>query len=69
MVLGLYAGAFAETRFDKHMENFCSNKERMIKSVLEWSFQKVVLNYLIVNNKLVLVPEKIKSTVDCIMER
>ncbi|KAG9304149.1 hypothetical protein G9A89_019711 [Geosiphon pyriformis] len=52
----------------KHIENFCSNKEQMIKSVLKHPFCKVVLNYLIVNNELILLSDKVKSTVDNIME-
>ncbi|KAG9302816.1 hypothetical protein G9A89_009593 [Geosiphon pyriformis] len=53
---------------NKHMENFCTNKGCMIKSILEWSFCKVVLNHLVVNNDLVLEPSEVKSVVDTIME-
>ncbi|KAG9297027.1 hypothetical protein G9A89_008613 [Geosiphon pyriformis] len=53
---------------DKHMENFCSDKGHMIKSVLECPFWKVVLDHLIVGDDLILKSGEIKSTVDSIME-
>ncbi|KAG9303546.1 hypothetical protein G9A89_018442 [Geosiphon pyriformis] len=43
-----------------YMENFCSDKGRIIKSVLEHLFCKVVLNHLVVDNKLVIEPGEIK---------
>ncbi|KAG9305150.1 hypothetical protein G9A89_010658 [Geosiphon pyriformis] len=54
---------------EKHMENFCSNKSGMIRSVLERPFCKVVLDHLVVNDKLVLEPEEVKSSIDKIIER
>ncbi|KAG9288606.1 hypothetical protein G9A89_006707 [Geosiphon pyriformis] len=45
---------------ERHMKNFCSDKDSMIRSVLDRSFCKVVLNYLVVDDKLVLEPEEIK---------
>ncbi|KAG9295671.1 hypothetical protein G9A89_002989 [Geosiphon pyriformis] len=53
---------------DKRMESFETNKDHTIKSVLERSFRKIVLNHLVVNDKLVLEPGLIKSKVDAIME-
>ncbi|KAG9296507.1 hypothetical protein G9A89_015099 [Geosiphon pyriformis] len=53
---------------EKRMENFCSNKGGMIRSVLERPFYKMVLDHLVVNDELVLEPKKIKSSVDKIMK-
>ncbi|KAG9304518.1 hypothetical protein G9A89_020082 [Geosiphon pyriformis] len=53
---------------NKCIENFCSDKSKMIKSVLNWPFRKVVLNHLVIDNKLVLEPYEIKPMVDKIME-
>ncbi|KAG9294215.1 hypothetical protein G9A89_021574 [Geosiphon pyriformis] len=47
---------------EKCMENFCSNKGGMIKSVLERPFHKVVLDHLVVDDELVLEPEEMKSS-------
>ncbi|KAG9293954.1 hypothetical protein G9A89_019292 [Geosiphon pyriformis] len=51
-----------------HMENFSSNKEHMIKSILKHLFHKVVLDYLVVDNKLVIDPDEVKLKVDKIMK-
>ncbi|KAG9304928.1 hypothetical protein G9A89_003096 [Geosiphon pyriformis] len=53
---------------DKRMENFSSNKELMIKSVLEKPFRKVVLDHLIVDDELILEPKEVLSAVNSIME-
>ncbi|KAG9284419.1 hypothetical protein G9A89_023676 [Geosiphon pyriformis] len=53
--------ALIRKAIDKHMENFCSDKGCMIKNVLECSFQKVVLDHLIIENDLILEPGKVKS--------
>ncbi|KAG9305876.1 hypothetical protein G9A89_016528 [Geosiphon pyriformis] len=39
---------------DKHIENFNSNKGKMIRSVLECPFHKIVLDYLVVDDELIL---------------
>ncbi|KAG9292707.1 hypothetical protein G9A89_008295 [Geosiphon pyriformis] len=52
----------------RHMEQFCSDKGSMIRSVLDWSFRKVVLDHLVVNDELILEPEEVRSGVDKIME-
>ncbi|KAG9304069.1 hypothetical protein G9A89_005979 [Geosiphon pyriformis] len=52
---------------DKCMENFSSNKGGMIKSILEQPFHKVVLDHLVIDDKLVLDPIEVKSRVDSIM--
>ncbi|KAG9297114.1 hypothetical protein G9A89_019395 [Geosiphon pyriformis] len=52
---------------NQHMDNFCSDKRLMIKSILDHLFHKVVLDYL-VDNKLVVEPDEIKLKVDEIME-
>ncbi|KAG9295766.1 hypothetical protein G9A89_008994 [Geosiphon pyriformis] len=51
----------------KHMESFNSNKSKMIRSVLECLFRKVVLNHLVVNDELILDPVEVWSKVDKIM--
>ncbi|KAG9296453.1 hypothetical protein G9A89_015045 [Geosiphon pyriformis] len=53
---------------DHYMENFCPDKRKMIKSILECPFCKVVLDYLVVDNELVIEPNKMKLKVDKIME-
>ncbi|KAG9287363.1 hypothetical protein G9A89_023735 [Geosiphon pyriformis] len=54
---------------EKCIDNFCSDKGSMIRSVLKKPFHKVVLNHLIVDNDLVLLPEEVKSSMDKIIER
>ncbi|KAG9294237.1 hypothetical protein G9A89_021596 [Geosiphon pyriformis] len=44
------------------------NKDHIIKSVQECSFHKVVLNHLVVDNKLILKPVLVKSKIDVIIE-
>ncbi|KAG9288472.1 hypothetical protein G9A89_015678 [Geosiphon pyriformis] len=46
---------------NKRMENFELDKSCTIKSVLDYSFHKVVLNHLVMNDKLVLEPNLVKS--------
>ncbi|KAG9304132.1 hypothetical protein G9A89_019694 [Geosiphon pyriformis] len=53
---------------EKCMDNFCSNKSSMIRSVLERLFHKVVLNHLVVDDDLVLLPREVKSSMDRIIE-
>ncbi|KAG9300162.1 hypothetical protein G9A89_010572 [Geosiphon pyriformis] len=53
---------------ERHMENFCSDKDSMIRNVLEKLFYKVVLDYLVVDNELILEPKEVKLGVDKIME-
>ncbi|KAG9292116.1 hypothetical protein G9A89_005260 [Geosiphon pyriformis] len=50
--------AFIKLVISKHMENFCSDKDSMIRSVLDQPSCKVVLNYLVVDNELILELEK-----------
>ncbi|KAG9305495.1 hypothetical protein G9A89_006465 [Geosiphon pyriformis] len=45
---------------DCHIENFCSNKEKMIKNILEHSFCKVVLDHLMVDDEMVVEPNEVK---------
>ncbi|KAG9304517.1 hypothetical protein G9A89_020081 [Geosiphon pyriformis] len=52
----------------KRMESFELNKSHTIKSVLECSFCKMVLDHLVVGDELVLEPESVKSRVDEIIE-
>ncbi|KAG9307417.1 hypothetical protein G9A89_017246 [Geosiphon pyriformis] len=47
---------------EKCMENFCSDKDSMIRSVLDRLFHKVVLDYLVVDNELVLKPDELKTS-------
>ncbi|KAG9303488.1 hypothetical protein G9A89_018384 [Geosiphon pyriformis] len=53
---------------NKRMESFELNKDHTIRSVLEHSFCKVILDHLVVDNELVLKPELVKSKVDVIIE-
>ncbi|KAG9284168.1 hypothetical protein G9A89_022942 [Geosiphon pyriformis] len=53
---------------DRHMENFCSDKGKMIKSILECPFHKMVLDHLVVDDKLVIELNKVKLKIDEIME-
>ncbi|KAG9292284.1 hypothetical protein G9A89_009096 [Geosiphon pyriformis] len=53
---------------DCHMKNFCSNKEKMIKSILECLFHKMVLDHLVVDDELVIESNEIKLKVNRIME-
>ncbi|KAG9292474.1 hypothetical protein G9A89_001547 [Geosiphon pyriformis] len=57
-----------KSAIDKNMESFKTNKSHTIRSVLEHSFCKVVLDYLVVGDKLFLEPDEIKSKVDTIIE-
>ncbi|KAG9297867.1 hypothetical protein G9A89_006808 [Geosiphon pyriformis] len=54
---------------DHYMENFCFDKEKMIKNILERLFCKVVLDYLVVDNELVIESNEVKLKVDRIMEK
>ncbi|KAG9285141.1 hypothetical protein G9A89_000642 [Geosiphon pyriformis] len=45
---------------DYYIENFCSNKGKIIKSILEYPFCKVVLDHLVVDNELVIEPNEVK---------
>ncbi|KAG9288586.1 hypothetical protein G9A89_008458 [Geosiphon pyriformis] len=53
---------------DKRMESFEMDKGHMIRSVLEQSFCKVVLDHLVVGNELVFEPNLVKFKVDNIIE-
>ncbi|KAG9304496.1 hypothetical protein G9A89_020060 [Geosiphon pyriformis] len=53
---------------DKRMENFYTNKDCMIRSILDRPFHKVVFDHLVMDNELVLDSGKVKSKVDVIME-
>ncbi|KAG9290639.1 hypothetical protein G9A89_011602 [Geosiphon pyriformis] len=52
---------------ERRMKSFASNKEGMIRSILDWPFRKVILDHLVVDNGLVLEPVEVKSKVDKIM--
>ncbi|KAG9293020.1 hypothetical protein G9A89_016382 [Geosiphon pyriformis] len=53
---------------NKKMESFESDKGHTIRSVLEHPFHRVVLDHLVVGNKLILEPSLIKARVNGIME-
>ncbi|KAG9292015.1 hypothetical protein G9A89_017914 [Geosiphon pyriformis] len=53
---------------DKKMKNFELNKDQTIRSVLEWPFCKVILDYLVVNKDLILEPGLVKFHVDRIIK-
>ncbi|KAG9307037.1 hypothetical protein G9A89_003088 [Geosiphon pyriformis] len=50
------------------MESFKINKNHIIRSVLECFFHKVVLDHLVVNDKLILEPNLVKFKVDVIIK-
>ncbi|KAG9300291.1 hypothetical protein G9A89_011364 [Geosiphon pyriformis] len=53
---------------ERRMESFEVDKRCTIRSVLEHSFHKVVLDHLVVDKELVLEPNLVKSKVDKIIE-
>ncbi|KAG9307666.1 hypothetical protein G9A89_023231 [Geosiphon pyriformis] len=53
---------------NKRMESFELDKGHTIKGVLEHPFCKVVLDYLVVKNKLILESDLVKPKIDKIME-
>ncbi|KAG9294426.1 hypothetical protein G9A89_001931 [Geosiphon pyriformis] len=57
-----------KSAIDKRIESFELNKDHTVRSVLEQLFHKVVLDYLVVGDELVLDPAPVKSKVDEIME-
>ncbi|KAG9291029.1 hypothetical protein G9A89_012901 [Geosiphon pyriformis] len=50
-----------KTAIEKRMDSFETNKDHIIRSVLERPFHKVVLNYLVIDDKLILEPNLVKS--------
>ncbi|KAG9284284.1 hypothetical protein G9A89_002094 [Geosiphon pyriformis] len=60
--------AYIKAAINKRIESFESDKGHTIRSVLKHPFCKVVLNHLVVGNKLVLEPSLVKSKVNGIME-
>ncbi|KAG9296905.1 hypothetical protein G9A89_006860 [Geosiphon pyriformis] len=60
--------ACIKAAINKKMESFKSDKGYTIRSVLEHLFHKVVLNYLVISDKLVLEPSLVKSRVNGIMK-
>ncbi|KAG9291305.1 hypothetical protein G9A89_021807 [Geosiphon pyriformis] len=57
-----------KSAIDKRMESFEIDKDHTIKSVLEHSFCKMVLDHLVIDDKLVLEPSLVKFKVDTIIE-
>ncbi|KAG9293292.1 hypothetical protein G9A89_007538 [Geosiphon pyriformis] len=53
---------------DKRIESFEVNKDHTIRSVLEHPFYKIVLDYLVVDDKIILEPDMVKIKVDVIMK-
>ncbi|KAG9300753.1 hypothetical protein G9A89_023551 [Geosiphon pyriformis] len=53
---------------DKRMESFESTKGHTIRSVLERPFHRVVLDHLVIGDKLYLEPDPVKTKVDKIMK-
>ncbi|KAG9294854.1 hypothetical protein G9A89_008546 [Geosiphon pyriformis] len=52
--------AVIKKAIDWCINNFCSDKGLMIKSILNCPFCKVVLDYLVIDNKLVVESDKVK---------
>ncbi|KAG9306344.1 hypothetical protein G9A89_018227 [Geosiphon pyriformis] len=53
---------------NKRMESFELNKSHTIRSILEHPFHKIILDHLVVNDKVILEPGSVRSRVDEIME-
>ncbi|KAG9298020.1 hypothetical protein G9A89_018848 [Geosiphon pyriformis] len=53
---------------NKRIESFELNKSHTIRNMLKHSFHKVTLDYLVVNGKLVLAPNLVKTKIDVIIE-
>ncbi|KAG9292461.1 hypothetical protein G9A89_002945 [Geosiphon pyriformis] len=62
------ANASIRLAIDKRMESFELDKNHTIRTVLKYSFCKVVLDYLVVDDKLILEPAPVKSKIDEIMK-
>ncbi|KAG9295905.1 hypothetical protein G9A89_006644 [Geosiphon pyriformis] len=60
--------AYNKVAINKRIKSFESDKNHIIRSVLKHPFCKVVLDYLVVGDELVLKPSLVKSRVDGIME-
>ncbi|KAG9287191.1 hypothetical protein G9A89_001599 [Geosiphon pyriformis] len=60
-------GLVIRDAIDKCMEKFSTDKGGIIKSILEWPFHKVVLDYLVVDDSLILEPDEVKLKVDDII--
>ncbi|KAG9284148.1 hypothetical protein G9A89_022922 [Geosiphon pyriformis] len=60
--------SYIKSAINRRMESFESNKGYTIRSVLEWPFCKVILDHLVVGEKLILEPDHVKDKVDKIME-
>ncbi|KAG9306677.1 hypothetical protein G9A89_004224 [Geosiphon pyriformis] len=66
--LKLAQEAFIRAAIEKCMGKLCSDKDSMIRNVLDRSFQKVVLDHLVVDDELVLDSDRLKLNIDRIME-
>ncbi|KAG9302038.1 hypothetical protein G9A89_021082 [Geosiphon pyriformis] len=53
---------------DKWMENFVVNKGNIIRNVLECLFRKMVLDYLVVEDELILKSDLVKTKINVIIE-
>ncbi|KAG9296888.1 hypothetical protein G9A89_006843 [Geosiphon pyriformis] len=60
--------ACIKVAINKRMKSFESDKGHTIRSVLEHPFHKVVLDHLVIGDKLVLEPSLVKSRMDRIIE-
>ncbi|KAG9296808.1 hypothetical protein G9A89_002205 [Geosiphon pyriformis] len=60
--------SYIKSAINRKMESFESNKNHTIRSVLEQSFCKVVLDHLVVGKELILKPDHVKDKVDEIIE-
>ncbi|KAG9292698.1 hypothetical protein G9A89_008286 [Geosiphon pyriformis] len=60
--------ASIRTAIEKCIENFCSDKGSIIRSILDRLFWKIVLDHLVVDDELVLNSDGIRLNVNRIME-
>ncbi|KAG9302588.1 hypothetical protein G9A89_007292 [Geosiphon pyriformis] len=66
--LRLAEEASIKKAIERCIKNFCLDKSSMIKSVLNKPFCKMVLDHLVVDDKLILEPKEVKLDMDKIMK-
>ncbi|KAG9294995.1 hypothetical protein G9A89_017789 [Geosiphon pyriformis] len=60
--------SYIRSAINRRMESFKSDKDHTIRSVLKQPFCKVILDYLVVNEELILEPNHVKNKVDEIIK-
>ncbi|KAG9303627.1 hypothetical protein G9A89_018524 [Geosiphon pyriformis] len=57
-----------KSAINRRMKSFEVNKDYMIRSVLKHSFHKMVLDYLVVDDELILEPNLVMSKIDYVFD-